>query len=209
MASGSASARRIMRSLTAGSLPFQEHAGKEGLHERRVADHLDLLANGLLGQLGITGGQATAVHQDQPSHPLGRLTIGLQDHATAQAVPNEDGRCQLQGVEQGAYIGPVSCDITLRWVARGGAMAAQIDGDHALPGTKKVQLGLPVVMRAGQTMNEDERRVARARSFIEESGSRQGEVGHGSFSLGVLLTSHPTAGPSECSAGTRAGHRPA
>jgi hypothetical protein len=74
-------------------------------------------------------------------------------------------------------------------------MAAEVTDDHALPWTKMVHLRLPVVVGAGNTMDEDERRVASPLLFIEESCSRQCEVGHRYSS--ARLAGCPTQDPAD------------
>ena len=146
--------------LEGGIAPLQEHVGEQAPQEGGVADRLDPLANGLLGRLGIPGADAAALHQDQTGHPLRRVDGGLQDHAGAHAVPDEDGRWQVQGAQQGDHVGPIGLDVALRRVAGGGAVAAQIAGDHAVPWAEEVELRSPVVVGAGDAVDEDERRLA-------------------------------------------------
>lgn len=93
--------------------PLQEHVGEQAVQQRGAADRRDLLANGLLDHLGISGAHATAIHEGQTGHPLWRSDVGLQDDANTHAVPDEDGRRQVQGSQQGAHVGPVRLDVAL------------------------------------------------------------------------------------------------
>jgi hypothetical protein len=66
---------------------------------------LEHLLCGLLGDLGVSCGKATALHQDKTSDPLWRIEVPLQHHATAHAMSNEDRWLQSQGVQEGAEVG--------------------------------------------------------------------------------------------------------
>ena len=87
----------------------------------------------MFGQLGISGTDLTSFDQDQTSHPMWRNEIGLQHDADAHTVSNQDRGWQLQGVQQGTDVITVRLDVAMVRTACGGAMSAQIAGDHTMP----------------------------------------------------------------------------
>jgi len=53
----------------------------------------------LLGDLWVSYGYATSIHQDEASDPLWRIEVPLKHHATAHAMSNEDSWLQIQGTQ--------------------------------------------------------------------------------------------------------------
>jgi hypothetical protein len=112
--------------------------------------------------------------------------MGLEDHATAQALIDENGWWQILDMQQGADVGPICLDVAVRRIAAGGAVAAQIARHHALTRAEEVYLRLPVV-GAGKAVHEDQRRIAFAPPFVEKSCAPRFQVGHASLLSSKLL----------------------
>jgi len=60
---------------------------------------LEHLLCGLLGNLWVSCGHATAIHQDEASDPLWHIEVPLKHDTTAHAMSNEDSSLQIQGAQ--------------------------------------------------------------------------------------------------------------
>ena len=116
------------------------------------------------------GGELAAVHQDQRFGVFRGLQRGLDDRTAPQAVPDNDGRRQVQGAHNFGNVGAVTLDRAIRRGPRAGAVPAQIDRDGLEPGGQMRHLGVPVGMAAGEPVYEHDGRVGMAGDDVVNQG---------------------------------------
>ena len=99
---------------------------------------------------------AAAVDQHDAGHALRNQPRRFQHHPAAHAVTDEDDSLQLQVVDEGGDITAVVLDRALVRPAWRLAMPAQVAGGDFMRLLEMLELRLPIVRRAGETVDEDE-----------------------------------------------------
>src|SRR5262245_38911535 len=142
------------------------------LCERRVTRALDRSPRRILGGIRVAGSRTAAVDEDDAANSLGIVggkrqrgneqPVRLENDSRAHAVADQDAALELEVVDQSGHVAAEMRDRALVWPPGRPAVAAQFAAYDFIGGFKKIELRAPVLQRAGEAVDEDERGCAAA-----------------------------------------------
>ena len=131
-----------------------EHVAEPASKERRQAIGC---GECLFECVGHLSGKLAAVDENDAGDAGWRLNSGLDDGAASHAVTDHDRRRQGQQFDERNHVGAVALDRAFVSRGCGWSVAAEIDGDGTMTRRQMRYLRIPIVVRAGEAMNEHDR----------------------------------------------------